>query len=124
MWPFTDRRKKRRYEVSWQAVLHADFNEEKTAMDVSVVEVSLAGARLEMPSLLTGSKHVLAGQPTRLVLEILLSEGLFAAPIRFQWARYEEDIRKFHVGVSFEDPSRESLSVLEAEFRTIRRATA
>ncbi|SMC22009.1 PilZ domain-containing protein [Desulfacinum hydrothermale DSM 13146] len=123
MWPLVDRRKSKRYPVSWQAVLQAAFQGEKATLEVAVVDVSLGGARLETPSLQMGPRHVMADHPERLELEILLPAGLFTAPVQIRWTRYLEDLRKFHVGVSFEDLPGSSLAVLKEELSAVARAS-
>ncbi len=124
MWPLGNLRKHRRYSVAWKALLHGRYGSAHETMNVTVTEISLAGARLESASLRTDRHHLLTDHPDQLVLEILFSEGWFRSPVHIRWVRWDDKKQRFRFGVSFEKEEMEGRDGLRLEIRKLKRGIA
>lgn len=109
MWPFVERRRHRRYPVSWEATMFCDFPGRKEEVPVKVVEASMSGARLLLAQLQFGPYHLLADDYTvAFELTVHMPQAPVTSPVNIVWYNWNDDAQQFAVGVHFATMSDEN----------------
>jgi len=111
MWPFSERRRHKRYAVSWDAALTCVFANLSEKLDVKVLDISPGGARIKTSKMQLGSYHLFVDNHVgELELAFDLPEGLFISKVATRWFNWDDVERVFVVGVEFVNTTEESRS--------------
>jgi c-di-GMP-binding flagellar brake protein YcgR len=97
-----ERRRAERYKVGWTGKLTCYFPDHEENIEVSVVEVSSGGARLEVETLQVGQYHLVIGsESSRFTLKVNLPEYAISVPVRIIWYSTAREKDAFNLGVIF-----------------------
>lgn len=114
MWPFVNRRRHKRYPVSWDAVIHCDFPDREATVRARVAEASLHGARLMLERLQYGPHHLVANDyGDAFELTIHLPEAPVTSKIDILWYNWNDEEQLFTVGVEFTEMTNENRVTLQ-----------
>lgn len=103
-----DRRFKKRYEVSWEALLEIRFSDFQGKMPITVVNFSVVGALLHSKQIFLNERHLIATEhPPALNLKIFLSECVFESQVEIRWYDWSVEMNLFEIGVKFINLSKE-----------------
>ncbi|MDY0042240.1 MAG: PilZ domain-containing protein [Desulforhabdus sp.] len=122
MWPFTERRHRKRYTVHWNATICCLFPEAKEELQAEVVEISLQGARILLPRMQVGPYHLIVdNQEEQLKLNIHLPEGSVRSSVMIRWYNLLDEERLFSIGVEFFDLPEASKKMLKERFKSLKK---
>lgn len=114
MWDFIERRRAKRLQVEWSALLNCVFPGCEEDLKARVLETSLTGARLALDRLQVGSHHLVIGNfDPKFRLTISLQEGSFVSPVEIRWYNWSDEDRCFSVGIEYISPEEENLRLLK-----------
>ncbi|OQX14156.1 MAG: hypothetical protein BWK80_42130 [Desulfobacteraceae bacterium IS3] len=100
-----DRRRRRRYAVSWDGLLEIRFPDFHSLLSVKVADFSEAGACLHAGRIYLDERHLIASNPMpELKLKIFSPEGAFESAINIRWYRWSVENAAFEIGVEFKTP--------------------
>lgn len=109
-----ERRYKKRYAVSWEALLKVSFPGLEDRMVVRVVDFSIQGALLHSERISVDSRHlVVTGQRPELTLRILSPEGALEAKIDIRWYTWSHEKGIFEIGIEFLDILKENQVIVD-----------
>ena len=111
-----ERRRKKRYQVLWDAELKAVFSDYdyKGRMDVTVVDFSGLGAVIHAREIYMDRRHLAAPyNPPELNLKIDLPEGILKYQIDIKWYDLLIEDKIFEIGVEFLDISSEKEELVD-----------
>ncbi len=121
MWPFDDRRRYKRHAVRWEGSLRCVFSNCEETIPIDVVEVSMSGARLLMHRMQVGQHHLLiSDQSPDVDLDMSVPGGAVTASIALRWYNYDEENRRFAVGIEFIELDTESQATLKEAIKELR----
>ena len=121
MWPFNERRHRKRYMVNWDATVCCSFPNVEEKLQAEVVEISMEGARILLPQMQVGPYHLLVdNQSDQLELKIPLPEGPVRSQIIVKWYNLLDDDRLFTVGIEFLNMPDDSKSLLKEKFKNLK----
>lgn len=121
MWKYLkERRKHQRYSVDWSGLLHVQFGDDVETLPVHVTNVSLAGAGILIQALQVPGGHLIADDPMKILLELMLPEGMVSLSVAPRWFNHLEERGMFLVGLVFIEPESSSLDVLRCAIRSLR----
>jgi len=122
MWPFTERRFRKRYVVNWGATIACCFRDIEEELQAEVVEVSMQGARILLPRMQVGPHHLLVdNQADQLELNIHLPEGAVRSGMVIKWYNLLDGDRLFTVGVEFFNMPDDSKTLLKEKFKSLNK---
>ncbi|MDY6844140.1 MAG: PilZ domain-containing protein [Thermodesulfobacteriota bacterium] len=103
------RRRHKRFEVCWDALLEVRFPEFQNQMSVIVVNFSIAGALLNSEQIYVDGHHLfVTDKRPEMSLKMFSPEGILNAAIHVQWYRWLEEQNIFEVGIKFVDILKEN----------------
>lgn len=119
MWPFSERRRNKRYAVDWEAEVHCAPLGQTEYLRTQVIEVSRHGARIRLFRMHLRTYHLMVNNnPDELELVIHLPEGTVRSNIIIRWYNRLEGEQLFTVGVEFCDMREGIPNLLEEESKT------
>lgn len=122
MWPFTERRRSKRYPVEWEAEVHCSAFGQPEYLEATVIEVTRQGARILLHRMHLRTYHLMVNNnPEELILVIHMPEGTIRCKLIIRWYNRLEDEQLFTVGVEFHDMPEGGQNVLK---EAINRAKA
>jgi hypothetical protein len=111
--PATERRRAERFKVAWTGTLTCLFPHHEEDVDVTVTEVSIGGARLELKTLKIGPHHIVIGsESSRFTLKVSLPEAALWTPVRIVWYSTDQEKGSFNLGVMFLHASEEIQTII------------
>ncbi len=100
-----DRRRRRRYSVSWDGLLEIAFPDFRSLLSVKITDFSQAGACLHAGRIYLDERHLIASNPMpELKLKVFSPEGVFESAITIRWYRWSVENAVFEIGVEFKKP--------------------
>ncbi|MEA1934819.1 MAG: PilZ domain-containing protein [Thermodesulfobacteriota bacterium] len=120
---FQERRRKKRYQVLWDAELKAVFSDYdyKGRMDVTVVDFSGLGAVIHTREIYMDRRHLAAPyNPPELNLKIDLPEGILEYQIDIKWYNLLIEDKIFEIGVEFLDISLENEELVDLLIKNLQ----
>lgn len=97
-----NRRNKRRYAVSWDALIDVCFPDFQDCLAVRLTDFSETGARLLSERVYLERHHLIASNPMpRLNLKVFSPEGIFYSGIIIRWYQWSVEKALFEIGVEF-----------------------
>ena len=118
-----ERRRKKRYQVLWDAELKAVFSDYdyKGRMGVTVVDFSGLGAVIHAREIYMDRRHLAAPyNPPELTLKIDLPEGILKYQIDIRWYDLLIEDKIFEIGVEFLDISSENEKLVDLLIKNLR----
>ncbi|MCK8602768.1 PilZ domain-containing protein [Desulfoferrobacter suflitae] len=120
MWPFTERRRRKRKAVAWEASLYCTPVGVTERLQAQVIEISPNGARILLHRMHLRSYHLMVdNNPDELEMVIQMPEGEVRSNIILRWYNREEDEQLFTVGIEFCDMPEESKVLLQEKIKAL-----
>jgi len=117
-----DRRRRKRYDVSWDATLEVGFPDQEVEKAVKVVNISAVGVIFHLDRIYLGNRHLILGdQPPTLRLRMPLTEGAFQCQVQPRWHDSMDDGHGFVMGAEFVGVSSENAAILGSEIGRLRK---
>lgn len=120
MWPFTERRRRKRKAVLWEADVHCSPVGQTEHLQAQVTEISLHGARILLGRMHLRSYHLMvSNNPDDLELAIHLPEGIVRSKIIIRWYNRQEGEQLFTVGIEFCDMPEGGQNLLKEKIKSL-----
>ncbi|GEM_PF-898144 len=112
---FRERRRKKRYAVSWDGMLELCFPDFQKQIKVAVGDFSGSGVRLCAEQIYLDERRMIVSNPMpKLNLKIFLPDGgIFESEITIHWYSWSVEKCLFEIGTAFKNLSEEKKSVID-----------
>jgi hypothetical protein len=116
-----DRRRAKRYVVSWEGLLEVRFPDFHGQIPVTISDFSEFGALLNSEQIFLNSRHLIAATyHPELDLKIFSPEGTFTSIINIRWYDWSVEKNMFEIGVEFINLSKENKAMIQKLIRKLR----
>jgi hypothetical protein len=120
-----ERRRHRRYSVSWNARMGVVFPDFQGEITIKVANFSISGALLHSDQIYLERHHLfITDQPPELIIKIDSPRGLLVLRTDIRWYRWSVEKNLFEVGVEFKKmvkEDQETVNQLIADLKKNRR---